>query len=90
MFNNILSVSIENLVGLECLRLNTNWQEKDIFNKLLCDFIPSKITEILPLENKTYAFKWNDEKYFNELLENTEYKNIVSKLSEYDIFIFWQ
>ena len=39
MFNNILSVSIENLVGLECLRLNTNWQEKDIFNKLLCDFI---------------------------------------------------
>lgn len=90
MFNNTLRVSIESLEKLDSLRLNTNWQEKDIFNKLMCDFIPSKIIEILPLENKSYSFKWLDEKYFYELLDNVDYKTIVTKLAEHEIFIFWQ
>lgn len=89
MFKNLLKIEIKDTEKVVMLQADTSWQEKDIFYVLLNRYIPSKVTEILPLENRTWLIKWKNQDRFLELIADADYNIILNKIAEYGITVIW-
>lgn len=84
MFKNYLIITTSS----QSMRIlpDTSWQQKDVLYKLLCDYIPIMIKEIVPMNDK-YLITWKDESSYNALLSDRNYIDITKILGEYSISV---
>lgn len=89
MFSNHLKIISKTPESINKLKANTSWKQKDILYQLVNDFIPKKITDIIPVNNFTFKINWKNEQDFFDLLQNNIYIEIVNLFKEYEIHLVW-
>ena len=89
MFKNNLKIIAQDKNKIDQLKYATSWEEKDILYTLINNFIPSKISDVIPNKDNSLEISWLDKAYFNELKENTVYNQIERKFNEYEIYLVW-
>ena len=67
----------------------TSWQDKDVLYRLLNEFIPSKVFEILPLQDSIYEIKWYEKEHAESLLVNDLYLQVTKFLMSYGVTVSW-
>lgn len=88
MYKNYFKINIADSNIFKDILPNTSWQEKDILGKLMADYIPSRLHEIIPV-NDYYECRWDSIDSYNEVINTIEYSQIINKLSEYSTNVEW-
>lgn len=89
MFKNILKVTIQDNSILEKLHFDHSWEDKDILFKLLNDYVPNHVTDIIPLDNNQFEITWKEKNLFIQLLNDKRYVLIKQKFNDYGVNFIW-
>jgi len=88
MYKNYFKININDREVLKNILPDTTWQEKDILGKLMADYIPLRLHEIIPF-NEYYECRWDSIDSYNEVINTIEYSQIINKLLEYSTNVEW-
>lgn len=88
MYNNYLKINVTDKERVKDILPDTSWQEKDILGKLMADYIPSRLHQIIPTEDY-YKCVWDDIDSYNTMISSTEYQQIITKIQEYSVTVEW-
>lgn len=88
MYKNYFKINVTDKERIKDILPDTSWQEKDILGKLMADYIPSRLHQIIPIGDY-YECRWDDISSFNEVISSNEYHQIVAKIQEYSTNVEW-
>ena len=88
MYKNYFKIHIGDKELFKDILPNTSWQETDILGKLMADYIPLRLHEMIPV-SEYYECRWDSIDSYNEVINTIEYSQIINKLLEYSANVEW-
>ena len=88
MYKNYFKINVADKERLKDILPDTSWQEKDILGKLMTDYIPSRLHQIIPIGDY-YECIWDNIDSFFDVTNTIEYVQILYKLKEYSTTVEW-